>query len=1219
MDSSTPFYQQLSARLLTIFAVSLLTLILALLMLQYRDQQVITLIEKQLPAIENSYQQQAKYIEINELLTTIIHDTNAKDLLENHQLYLTHLGELKSLSGKQTRLFEQLILLEKAEQENIKRLTNNHQRNLLLRQNSVIQLQLVLDELNGELLDKEAKQAKLFQQITQDKVADKVTASRAKAHANLTQEVNILRQTALAVKNVEVLFSRINLQYSLDEFNFFSDELSVGLALWKPQFDEVENSAELTTPLIKVMLKLEQLLFSEQNAIAKWRGQLRLSQEYFQRLSNQQVQLQAARNQLKLPTSSVRFMPKYIEELLGGKVTFTIKQLQITILLIFAFLMMIVWILLSKLKKRIKEQNLASIHVVENILSGKSVEESSYSSAEEQQLATLVSNTVQPKHSENDYQLIENHLQNIQQSIFEQAQLAFYTLFAEQISKGTVSERKDSEEKIPHGNKLAQQLIFAKKALSNKVFSNKESLSEVVNKNWQDAFSFTSLKTIIHTARKAKRDNTTAQCEVLNRFNKLITITIIHKDDLWQGTVSVHEKKTELVRHLEKLEQQLISQQAKYQKSFANNADKLSNMLIRTMLQSQSVSIGSGVTSLQVYRQLTRILDWSRQLQINTELQRDENIKTYTDVDTKNELFAISQNIMVEANQQRNTVQLRIDSHLMSRAKVNVSILHRTLVGISRLCLLEEFKSTLLIDAYIVDKNSGQQIIRFTFNILSNKPKAGLPELITAFIDYDGQENAVQKIQYLHTLLAATYCKNLIASMTEQGFKLSIDMPLAYAESTAPPEKEIQAIDFKETEFFVVGKSCSLIKNIEKQVEAANGKIESIEQVDHLIKQLSVKHLTAHQVGAVIVTAQVFKNDGQLINQHLNALPKPMTPKLLVLQSSFTHALHNEGFFEYTDSPCESLAFIEYLAKFIKTERTNNLLIPAEVFSQHRFSSTQVEVLLAVESPEKYQQLSRLLYWLGLQVHVVCQAETMQSYWQTGRYLVLMSEFQSSPFIEMKVGKNVSRGVFSLAKTPFNKPTKKELAYTQSWHLEHVINLLDIQYLIKIFSPWLKEKQLVLSPERKEKISRKIPTIVEKTDNKTGSVKANDNEDKLSNVDSLVAVQGVELHQAFDLNLYAIHQGSPELAVFMLDDYVAEINDAITAIPIAIKDKAFSSALEHAAEIEKLTTILAAKDLNESAKALTVALNKKAVPEVNAKLKLLTQQYQVLNEFVQTI
>ena len=1197
MDSSTPFYKQLTTRLFIIFGFSFFTLMLALMMLKYRDQQVNTLLEKQIPTIENSFLQQSKYIELHELLDTIVHDKNAQNLLEDHQQYLKYLSQLKSLSGNQTRFFDQLILREKAEQENIKRLTNNHQRNILLRQNSVLQLQLVLDELNSELIDKETKQAKLFQQITQDKVADKVTASRAKAHANLTQSVNLLRKTALAVKNVEVLFSRINLQYSLPEFNYFTDELSQSLALWKPQFEAVEDSSELISPLLNVLFKLDKLLFVEQNAIAKWRGHLRLSQEYFQRLTEQQLELKAQRNQLQLPARSIQLMPDFIGELLNDKVTITLEQLQIIILLLFALLMMVLWWLLSKLKNQVKTQNIANIQTVKNILSGEHSERSQYSCAEEKQLATLVSNTVQPLHSEDDYQVLAHQLTNIQNTIFDQAQLAYYTL------------SKDLNVQAIHAstNELAQQLIFS---------------NTVKNQNWLQAFSFSSLKSIIKTARKAKQENITAYCEVSNRCNQVCAITITYQNGLWQGTISINEKQAELVEQIETLEQQLSSQHTKYQQSLVKKADKLSSMLIRTMLQSQSVSIGSGVTSLQVYRQLTRILDWSHQLQINTELQRDESVKAFTDVDTRNELFAVSQNVMVEANQQRNIVQLVLDNHLLARANINVSLLHRTLVGLSRLCLLEQFNSTLLISADIVDKNSGQQIIRFTFNILSNKPKVELPELIAAFVNFDGQVSAVQKIKYLHTLLAATYCENILANVTTQGFKLSIDMPMAYVENTSSTENTFQEIDLKEAEFIFVGENCPLQVTLEKDVKAANGKIEGIEKVEHLIKQLTVKHLTTHQISAVIVTAQVFKNEGQQISQHLSALPKPVTPKLVVLQSSFTHALHSEGFYENTDSPCESSVFVKYLEEFIKTERSDNLLIPAEIFSQYRFAPTQVEVLLAVESPEKYQHLARLLYWLGLQVHMVCQAESMQKLWQTGRYLVLLTEFQSSPFIEMNVGKNVSRGVFSLTDTFLQKPTETELSYTQSWQLGQVKNPLDIQHLVKLFAPWLKEKQGAISTVKKKKSSKKITVVKDNVDSDTKTNQKNNrvvNNNTIASIDSLINEHSDEAHQAFDLNLYAIHQGSPELAVFMLDDYMAEINDAINGLLLAIKKKAFKIALEHTAEIDKLTKILAAKELNESAQALTVALNKKALPEVNAKLKLLTQQYQTLTEFVQTI
>jgi hypothetical protein len=1191
MDSSTPFYQQLTARFYAIFGLCLLSLTLALLLLHYRDQQVSSLLEIQLPAIEKSNQLQNKYIEINDLLSIIIRSDHAKNLLKNHQHYLQQLTELKQLSTNKSRVIEQVIFSENVALENIKRLTNNYQRNLLLKQSSVIQLQLVLDELNSEITDIKAKQVKLLQQINQDNVADKVTVSRAKAHANLTQTVNLLRQTSLAVKNVEVLFSRLDLQYPLADFNFFADELLKTLALWQSQFQIVEESKELTTPLLSVLFKLNQLLYVEQHAIAKWRGQLRLSQEYFQRLTEQQAQWQQFRHELQPATSTIQPIPYFIEQTLDDKLRLSAKQWQIVILSSFALLILLFAISLIQLRKRIKQQGLASIEYIKEIALGNKPTESASLTAEDKKIAEIVLNTVQPPHSEEDYQALLAELHSVEQVIYQHAQLAFYVL----------NDKVNSQ-----GNALAKQLIFTNKT----------------KKNWQQAFAFSSLKTIIKTARAAAREQVIGQCEVVTLSEQLVTITICQHGGTWQGTIRSNDKQAKLIGEIDHLTQQLALQDEKYQHLLRINTDKLDNMLIRTMLQSQSVSIGSGETSLQVYRQLTRILEWNRQWQINFEWQGEEQIKTLVDVDTRNELMAICQNVMVEANQQRNTVHLLVDNLVLSRAKINVNLFHRTLEGLSHLCLLEQFNATLLLNAEIADKNSGQQIIRFTFNVLVHKPKATLPELVSALIDYEGQKNTIQKVQYIHTLLTAAYSKNLQAIATEEGFQLSVDMPMAFAENTSTTELHMPEAELNDATFIVVGERSALTKNIETTIKAAQGSVEIIEQVEHLLKQLTVKHLTANKVSAIIVTGPVFKNEGHVINQHLTTLPKPLSPKLVVLQSPVSHALHQEGFYENTDAPCEVNRLVHYLAQFIQSNRVNNLIIPAEVFSQYRFCSTQVEVLLGVESAEKYQLLSRLLHWLGFQVRLVCQADTMLQQWQTGRYLVLLTEFNQSPFMPMKVGKNVSRGVFSLGDTPIKKATKQELLATQSWSRAQIKNVLDVQHLVKLLSPWLKEKQLARPLEKQANISKKTATNLAnnkaKKQPETTDKKLTDDAE-ISRIDNLLSIEEIEVDQAFDLNLYAMNQGSPELAVFMLDEYMAEIDEAIAEISKAINEQAFDSALLHTAEIEKLTTILAAKNLNQSAKAFSVALNKKALPEVDAKLKLLTQQYQTLTEFVQSI
>ncbi|MCO4799415.1 MAG: hypothetical protein KC484_09380, partial [Colwelliaceae bacterium] len=460
--------------------------------------------------------------------------------------------------------------------------------------------------------------------------------------------------------------------------------------------------------------------------------------------------------------------------------------------------------------------------------------------------------------------------------------------------------------------------------------------------------------------------------------------------------------------------------------------------------------------------------------------------------------------------------------------------------------------------------------------------------------------------QYIHTLLAEIHGTNVLASATKDGFKLSVEMPVAIAESNSVIVKEDVEVNLKEAKFIIFTENEGLINNIESNIKNSNGNVERIKQIEHVLKQLSVKQLTANYISAIIVNSQELLKNERIIQQHLNSLPTKLRPKLVVLQPFFTHDLHRQGFYEWSDSPCEPVAFVEYLADFIQKENMSNLLIPSEVFSQFRFSQTQVEVLLAVECPEKYQNLSRLLYWLGLQVNIVCQAEMMLKQWQTGRYLVLLTEFNNSPFIDLQVGKNVNRGVFTLDKCQINPLDSKDSLNIQRWNQDKIINTLDIEHLVKLLSPWIKEKQVSLPIDRHEKPNKQA-TKVEKKKNKTLSA------DKKS------VIINSDVPQAFDLAAYAKNQGSPELAVFMLDDYLAELNDAISAISVTLPAKKFDVAIESNTNILKITAILAAKDLNVSAKALEELLNKKALREANAKLKQIVSQFQALNEFTKTI
>jgi hypothetical protein len=122
--------------------------------------------------------------------------------------------------------------------------------------------------------------------------------------------------------------------------------------------------------------------------------------------------------------------------------------------------------------------------------------------------------------------------------------------------------------------------------------------------------------------------------------------------------------------------------------------EKLSNMVVRTMLQSQSVSIGSGVTSLQVYRQLSRIFDWCRQNEIRSQFSSALQPMTLSDVALYNEIDAALLNIISDAHFQRNNIYYQQDEQLLTHAKLDIRLFHRLLNGICRLLLVDLFKAT---------------------------------------------------------------------------------------------------------------------------------------------------------------------------------------------------------------------------------------------------------------------------------------------------------------------------------------------------------------------------------------------------------------------------------------------------------------------------------------------------------------------------------------------
>lgn len=186
-----------------------------------------------------------------------------------------------------------------------------------------------------------------------------------------------------------------------------------------------------------------------------------------------------------------------------------------------------------------------------------------------------------------------------------------------------------------------------------------------------------------------------------------------------------------------------------------------------------------------------------------------------------------------------------------------------------------------------------------------------------------------------------------------------------------------------------------------------------------------------------------------------------------------------------------------------------------------KYLSMPIEVLLAVKSPEKYQRLQQLLQSIGLQVTLVTCGWILQKSWGSGRFAVLITELDCRPFTTFMIDENekfsgrltLSRGVFKLTNSIdiTNKPTE-----CSHW----IVGQLDAQSgvgeLTTAMMPWIKEQKN--NSLHCNKVTR-----------------ANVTKEHI-NTESLVN----NLSASFNFERYIKHQGSAELAIYMLQEYTAE-------------------------------------------------------------------------------
>jgi hypothetical protein len=578
----------------------------------------------------------------------------------------------------------------------------------------------------------------------------------------------------------------------------------------------------------------------------------------------------------------------------------------------------------------------------------------------------------------------------------------------------------------------------------------------------------------------------------------------------------------------------------------------------------------------------------------------------------------------VEANVGRNNVNMHLPDNLASLVVIESRLFQRLLVGIANSLLIEQSNCHLGFDIQVVENNADKQSIRLNFMVhnASNVNKLTLTvNQLALGVNGERAKNA-KTLAYLQDLMLVFNVSNIESATLETGVKFSLEMPIVNAGPMIDKTSVISR-GLANKNIVILATSTENELQIKAALQGNKANVETLKDSSLIGQRLSVKNLTKQRIDALVVSPEVHLSDHDAIVQWLNSLPTKLQPKLMVIQPAFNTPLHRTGLFSQSTLPWLHDEFAENLLTLLNSQQSSNRVVASDILMQCRHGATQVEVLLAVKKPQQHSNLLCLLHWLGLQIKVVCHSHSLDKHWQTGRYLVLISEFATSPVVPMAIGHQLRRGAFYFAKPDF----LNEIQAPEAWSIGQFPESIDIQAMSQLLEPWLspvsfnapiKPKSTPNTSDNSHHPDKSITKAIESISDDVVDIARSEATIPLSKqegiVDELLLEQGQidDNEQVFDLAAYAKNQGSAELAVFMLDDYLVDIEKHMLDLNQAIETRHANQAQQAVNKLLKLTRVLSAEDYHHKCQQLELILT------TNSKTKItLVQQKELLIQFKQ--
>lgn len=1083
-----PLYQHFTykfvALLLTVIVVAGLTSIL----FYQNNIQNSALVENQLVPLTQELKQINALQKAEKLVTNLLVAANAEKFVALHTELITANRQLLQQNSSNIQTFQQWLNESQLAEDIVSRIQGGHARNQQLKQSSIIQLQLMLVSITPIIDDKRSSKKSLHKQLQADQAKDRVTYSQINTYARTVQQLNDLQELKTRLTETLLNFEQLSMHTSIANFELLRLKVEQGFAQHKQLISDGKIKA--MADVNQQFDAFEKIVLTEQRALAKWRGYIRLAQEYQLDLKAQQ---QSIKQLLLIPYKVAQVSGKGIINNLLDKFDIQLSNKNIIAILIIAIstLLLFFFYLLWQLREQIKNSAQQSVEIIQNSLQAQ---EGSVvaNCVETQQIMNHVQSIAKPQHNEDEFQELSKQYKSNQQLIEQEKQALG------QLEKCNEQQRLDSKEQIEeHFNSELQRYQCLEK-----------SVLPIMQQHQITCFN-------------------------QNRIN-----------------------------------------------------------------ENDGASLSTQLTFL--YQQLA-------QFHLALEMKLDKSVLNLSDINLVDEIHAILFNKQQEQQNYGNQLLISCDEQLLKKAKIDFRLFQQLISLFIDITLTGCKANQLHLQVQLKDKNAGQQLVRFSAKVQVQSIDT-LPILITQLIDSQATAFAESPlIDVFNTLFAKQHGENIVAQLVEEGYQLSFELPLAIA----VPANSADKVTLENIHLMLLSNNNLLTDLVENIVLPAKGTFERLARIDSFKQQVTAKHLNRRKLDLLIVSSDITFNHLDLITQQINNLPHSLQPKLMILQSAELNYARF-GFYSQAEQIFCKETFLQNIKKLLAGNKLNNQLLSCEPFAVNQYVATELPVLLAIHSPQQYQNLQRLLHWLGLQVQVVSHEAAQQALWQTGQYSLLITEFAETALLEMISKPLVNIGVFSLSEII---PQSENSTCFECWHISKLTKESTLAELIDTLAPWLIQTQLVESvqnngannynvlEEQDEYLDKLVITEVAKVFTENGSYAGNE--------------------AVFDFAQYLQHQGTVELALFMLEDYTQENHQQLDRLIEAIKAKNIEEAKLSISVLALNAKILSAQTLQFLCAKWSKLLSGSEIPsslkKVNALLKETRIALSEIDEYAETI